>query len=50
MPPPPSLMNYYSNVTPDLLARVAAGAGRVLEVGCGNGNLGRAYLALNPHL
>jgi SAM-dependent methyltransferase len=34
---------------PDRLERVPAGAGRVLEVGCGNGNLGRAYLALNPY-
>lgn len=44
MPP----ASYYTNVNPDLLASVPLGARHVLEVGCGEGNFGRAYRARNP--
>ena len=40
--------SYYSGVNPDLLARIPVTANRILEVGCGEGNFGRAYLARNP--
>ncbi|NBN93016.1 MAG: class I SAM-dependent methyltransferase [Betaproteobacteria bacterium] len=41
-------MKYFSNINPDLMAQMPDGAGMVLEVGCGNGNFGRAYLNSNP--
>lgn len=42
------MTSYYGNINPDLLARIPLTAARVLEIGCGAGNLARAYLARNP--
>lgn len=40
---------YYANVNQDLLAAIPADASRVLELGCGAGALGKAFLArANP--
>ncbi len=39
---------YYGNVNPDLLAWMPLSAGRVLELGCGEGALAAAYKARNP--
>ena len=41
-------MNYYAGINPDLLARLPLAANSVLEIGCGEGNLGRAFKARNP--
>ena len=40
--------SYFLNVNVDLLTRLPVTARRVLEVGCGAGFLGAAYLARNP--
>jgi SAM-dependent methyltransferase len=39
---------YFSNVNPDLLRWLPVDASRVLEIGCGAGSLGRAFLARSP--
>ena len=39
---------YYSNLNYDLFVRLPVTAAQVLEVGCGAGVLGAAYLARNP--
>lgn len=41
-------MSYYSNVNPDLLAKIPITAKRVLEVGCGSARLGEAFKARSP--
>lgn len=41
-------MAYYDNVNPDLLASIPLNAQKVLEIGCGKGNFGRAYKEQNP--
>lgn len=41
-------ISYHSGINPDLLALVPVTANRILEVGCGEGDFGRAYLARNP--
>lgn len=41
-------MPYYANVNPDLLCVIPIDAARVLEIGCGEGSLGRAFRAKNP--
>ena len=40
--------NYYANVNPDILRFIPPDAGTVLEAGCGEGALGRAYKLRNP--
>ncbi len=42
------MLSYYTGVNLDLLSRLPLTARRVLEIGCGAGNLGRAYLSRNP--
>lgn len=39
---------YFGNVNPDLLGLTPVGAGRVLEIGCGEGALANAYKARSP--
>lgn len=41
-------MAYFTNTNPDLLTRIPMSARHVLEVGCGAGSFGQAYLARNP--
>jgi 2-polyprenyl-3-methyl-5-hydroxy-6-metoxy-1,4-benzoquinol methylase len=41
-------MSYYANLNPDLLSVIPLDAARVLEIGCGEGALARAYRARNP--
>ena len=41
-------MSYYNNVNYDLLSRIPLNSKRVLEIGCGDGSLGRAYKLRNP--
>ncbi|MBU3077077.1 methyltransferase domain-containing protein [Sphingomonas quercus] len=41
-------MTYFGNVNPELLRWVPLAAGRVLELGCGEGALAAAYKARNP--
>lgn len=41
---------YYSGVNPDLLAWVPQNAQAILEVGCGNGNLGQVVRSRNPEV
>lgn len=43
-------MTYYGGVNPDLLARLPMAADRVLEIGCGEGALSRAYRLRNPRV
>ena len=43
-----SLDPYYEQANPDLLYRLPVQARAVLEVGCGAGSLGQAYMAINP--
>ena len=40
--------SYYDRVNPDLLAAIPAGAGTVLEVGCGTGALGTEFMRGRP--
>lgn len=42
------LDNYYSGVNPDLLKTIPLTAQAVLEIGCGAGEFGRAFLARQP--
>ena len=42
------MVNYYGGINLDLLARLPLAANSVLEIGCGEGNLGRAFKARNP--
>ena len=40
--------DYYSNINIDLLDRIPLTAQRVLEIGCGTGQLGRAFKLRQP--
>ena len=44
----PTDLQYFANVNPDLLDWLPLAAGRLLEIGCGTGSLGAAYLRRNP--
>jgi 2-polyprenyl-3-methyl-5-hydroxy-6-metoxy-1,4-benzoquinol methylase len=40
--------SYFSRVNPDLLNKIPLSAQRVIEIGCGTGELARTYLQKNP--